>query len=449
MRTASGCPSRTLLGILLLATTRYAASAQDWASLTNYSGSLTKMEFVRRLESVYCPSLALYDYITWGDNSVSVFSTTKKTAPALLELPFGTNAAPAPAFKTIDQLRSLHNPSNAPLRGLRICLDPGHIGGAWARMEERFLVVDRADWFVQEGALNLLVARLMKSRLEAAGATVLMTKDDFKPVTAARPDEFKEQAEREIGAYDKFPDLPDLFHEAARADAVRKRQELLFYRQAEISARARRVNEELKPDLTLCIHFNATEYSADKKLVVENGLMFFVHGNYLPDELRDDGQKFHLLRKLLEHAHDIELGAAESIATSMAAETGLRVIPLSDGGFVSSVGTNDLVYARNLAASRQYNGPVVFLEPYFMNNTTVYRRIQLGDYEGTLDVDGRQVPSIFREYADAVADGVIAFYTPLTTLEHSALNLTSGIHAQRGVASNRVFCLRGFAIDRM
>ena len=61
-------------------------------------------------------------------------------------------------------------------------------------------------------------------------------------------------------------------------------------------------------------------------------------------------------------------------------------------------------------------GPVVFLEPYFMNNATVYRRIQLGDYDGTQDVDGQDLPSIFREYADAVVRGLIAFYTPLTTM---------------------------------
>jgi hypothetical protein len=96
--------------------------------------------------------------------------------------------------------------------------------------------------------------------------------------------------------------------------------------------------------------------------------------------------------------------------------TGLAIIPMEDGGFVSSAGTNGLVYARNLAASRQYNGPVVFLEPYYMNNATVYRRIQMGDYDGQQDVEGKLLPSIFREYADAVSAAVIAFYAPYTTV---------------------------------
>jgi hypothetical protein len=74
-----------------------------------------------------------------------------------------------------------------------------------------------------------------------------------------------------------------------------------------------------------------------------------------------------------------------------------------------------MVYARNLAASRQYNGPVVFLEPYYMNNSTVYRRIQEGDFEGTKAIENRPFQSIFREYADAVSSALIAFYSRYTT----------------------------------
>ena len=74
------------------------------------------------------------------------------------------------------------------------------------------------------------------------------------------------------------------------------------------------------------------------------------------------------------------------------------------------VGDDDYVYARNLAANRQFDGPVIFLEPYFMNNRDVYARIQAGDYEGVKEVNGTSYPSIFREYADAVTAGVIRYF---------------------------------------
>jgi hypothetical protein len=82
-------------------------------------------------------------------------------------------------------------------------------------------------------------------------------------------------------------------------------------------------------------------------------------------------------------------------------------------GFTTSgsirVGDNAYVFARDLAANRLVNGPVVYLEPYYQNNRVVYQRLQLGDYEGSRDVNGVPMKSIFREYADAVADGLAKF----------------------------------------
>ena len=45
-----------------------------------------------------------------------------------------------------------------------------------------------------------------------------------------------------------------------------------------------------------------------------------------------------------------------------------------------------------------------------MNDRTVYERIQAGDYEGTRPVAGKERKSIFREYADGVAEGLRAYY---------------------------------------
>lgn len=45
-----------------------------------------------------------------------------------------------------------------------------------------------------------------------------------------------------------------------------------------------------------------------------------------------------------------------------------------------------------------------------MNSREVFERIQAGDYEGTRPVAGAERPSIFREYADAVAEGLVHHY---------------------------------------
>ena len=134
--------------------------------------------------------------------------------------------------------------------------------------------------------------------------------------------------------------------------------------------------------------------------------------------MKDDEQKLRLFSKLLERSHPAELMVAEAIATALARATRLPPVEYgpssgSSRGFTTSgsirVGDNPYVFARDLAANRLVNGPVVYLEPYYMNNRVVYQRIQLGDYEGSRDVNGVPMKSIFREYADAVADGLAKF----------------------------------------
>jgi hypothetical protein len=44
-----------------------------------------------------------------------------------------------------------------------------------------------------------------------------------------------------------------------------------------------------------------------------------------------------------------------------------------------------------------------------MNSTEGFARIEAGDYDGTREFDGVQRKSIFREYAQAVADGLAEY----------------------------------------
>jgi N-acetylmuramoyl-L-alanine amidase len=379
-----------LLALFAAAIGSTAVSAADWSTLEQYQRTISRPDFDNLLARVYCPSGALTNYLTFTTNSVTVFSTTEKTNPPLFTLRFSAAASSlvphTPAFK-------------------RIALDPGHIGGEWARMEERFFERGK-DRPVQEAVLNLTVARLLKTRLEATGAKVFLTKDSFAPVTDKRPEDFHAEAEREILASARFDAFPPLDREAAYADAVRKRAELLFYRGSEIAVRANLLNGKIKPDLTICLHFNAVEWDDCRNLVDDNRLVVFVHGNYLASELNDDDQKLRLFSKLLKRSHPAELAAAEAIATALAKATKLPPVEYGPGSGSVRAGDNPYVFGRNLAASRLVDGPVVFLEPYYQNNRVVYQRIQLGDYEGLRDVNGVPMKSIFREYADAVADGL-------------------------------------------
>jgi hypothetical protein len=96
---------------------------------------------------------------------------------------------------------------------------------------------------------------------------------------------------------------------------------------------------------------------------------------------------------------------AETVAGTLARATALPPYEYTDGRAIR-VGTSPYVWARNLLANRVYRTPVVYLEPYVMNNREVWERVQAGDYEGLREVGGRTCKSIYREYADAVAEGL-------------------------------------------
>lgn len=386
-----------------------AASAQgEWSSLSRYQETITADEFSLLVNDVYAPGGGMIPYLRYGNGSVQIYSTAAQTGAPLFELKFAESP------------RSSEPPK--ALSGLKVALDPGHIGGAWSRIEERFFLVDRDhDWPVQEAALNLYVCRLIRDGLSAKGATVVMVKDDLEPMTTRWPDERMRESRPLPPGDPRFAHLPEIFVESSRRDALRKQVEREFYRTDEIAARATKVNNEIKPDVTMCVHFNATGSGDEKTLYEENGLAFFVNGNCMPNELRQDDQKFTLMKKVLENSHDEEVGLAESIRDAFVAATGL---PPAYGGYegetMLALRTNGYIFARNLAANRQFDGPVVFLEPYFMNNRTVYARIQAGDYDGERTFDEKSYRSIFREYADAVIAGVSAYYgtPPAPRVEH-------------------------------
>jgi hypothetical protein len=75
------------------------------------------------------------------------------------------------------------------------------------------------------------------------------------------------------------------------------------------------------------------------------------------------------------------------------------------------VNANPYVWARNLLANRLFTCPVVYIEAYVMNSRTFFARVQAGDYDGRRNFGGVARKSLYREYADAVTDGLVKYYS--------------------------------------
>ena len=371
----------------------------EWRLLEGYQGTLSQEEFKERLQRIFDPKGALGAYLEMNENAVVVFRDREKTQP-LFRLRF---AEPTSAPRAELAPFALADPTQ-PLLGKVICLDPGHIGGDWADIEERTFRIGR-DRPVVEGELNLQTCRLLAERLSAAGAKVVWTHEGFAPTTEVRPADLYPEAIEYLLQDPANRRLPRI----SMNGLIRWNAELLFYRSAEIQARARRVNEELRPDFSLCLHYNAAPWGSPGRasLTSVSRVVLFSHGSYTASELAYDDQKFNLFRKLLENSTPSELAIGGAIGQQFKEKWGVPPENYAGSGYAHASGASPYVWHRNLIANRLFRGPVIFVEGPYMNDRTTYGWIQAGAYEGTRKVGRAERQNIFREYADRVADGVL------------------------------------------
>lgn len=372
--------------------------APDWSQLEIYQETIVREDFERLLDGVFSSGGGWREWIEIRDDGAHI-RTGGPDDDASFHLRFAeTSEVRAPRdWRTAVELGPA--PPGKPLDGLKIAIDPGHLGGAWAVMEERWFVHEGGKP-VCEGDMTLAVAKLLKPRLEALGAEVSLVREGSEPVTPLRPDALEQVA----SPPDAVPTPPD---------ELRRLAERLFYRTAEIRARAKRVNDELRPDLVLCLHFNADGWGdPDRPTLVErHHFHLLLNGSYTPDELALADQRFAMLRKLLNRTHAEEAAVGATVAEVFVHASGLPPYLYPEGTpNALMVDGNPFLWARNLLANRLYDAPVIFMEPYVMNSTLDYPRIQAGDYAGLREINGRLVPSIFREYADALAEGLETHY---------------------------------------
>ncbi len=379
------------------------APPPDWSQLDAWQGAVTRDQFQRQIEGVLSDGASWFRHIEITPEAALIRRSTPRPDDAPYRLRFAAPGTPVTAgpryWRTPGELPPLSDPAK-PLENLHIVLDPGHIGGSWAQMEERWY--QSGDRTVREGDLTLRTARILAPVLEAMGARVSFVRTGPEPATSIQPDDLVESARASL-IQDEKPATPA---------AIRKEAERLFYRTAEIRARGTKVNGSLRPDLVLCLHFNGigSPDPANVQFKTANHLHILAHGCLDSGDIRHDDQRLDALLRLVQGIPDTEIPLCTAVARTMAAATGLPPF-YYPGRNARMVDGQPYVWMRNLLANRIYLCPVVFLEPYVADSREVFDRIQAGDYEGTSLVAGKQRPSIFREYAGGVADGLREYFT--------------------------------------
>lgn len=356
-------------------------SSRNWDELEAYQGKVSEAFFVDSMDRIYAPNA---DWRPWLEVSSEGVWIEKgdEIGGARMFLRFG-DADPQPLEQN-------------GLSGLRIALDPGHIGGEWGPIEERSFSVAGGP-VVQEGDLTLQTAFRLADRLRGMGAEVFLTRESAEPVTDLRADDFAVEARLRLAK-----------EEGADAFAAR-----LFYRTAEIRARAQRIADWGGADVAIALHINAKGFEDPDNPALHdtNDAHVLINGCYLAGELASPAQRLEMLLRLLEGYHLEEELLGIEMVRSIRNATDLPPY-VYQGTNAAALDEEGYLLSRNLLASRVFDCPVVFLEPWQANSQDVYAWAAAGDYEGLKEFNGVLRQSLPADYSDFVIEALSRRYQP-------------------------------------
>ncbi|MFI0348263.1 MAG: hypothetical protein ACH346_05790 [Chthoniobacterales bacterium] len=375
----------------------------DWSLLKRYAQTITAPQLEELLERIYVPDGSWKNWITIKPEQALIQPYSGAAPEKIISLPLAASneeEKPWPRYWKKPEERTPK--PGKPLAGLKIVIDPGHLGGSWAKMEERWFHMGHSR-SVEEGTMTLITAKILAARLIALGANVMLTRNHLGPTTPVKLYQLRKAALTEFAKT----------NERYTKTQLQKMKEVLFYRVAEIHHRAGRINHDWRPDLVICLHFNAEDWNDPKHPTLSDNdhLHLLISGDFSDAELQNEDVRYTMLCKLLSRAHSEEVDLSNDIAQELAMATGLQPFVYHNPAKARSASPcNPYLWNRNLLATRLYECPVIYCEPYVMNNADIVQRVQFGDYSGYRRLHEKKIPSIYREYADAVAKGVKNYF---------------------------------------
>jgi N-acetylmuramoyl-L-alanine amidase len=351
--------------------------ATSYGELQRYAGTRTRSEIEAAL-ALIDPDGALAPYIHLGDDALEV--RAERLGPGL-RLP----------------LRATPAATSRPLR--KVGLDPGHWGGQWSHNEQRY--IERNELPVREGDLSWATALLVQRGLAGEGVDTVLLRGPPPgyPFDADSDPGYDPARELRLWLAENRPGGPWLSAWSALAllregRGFAETHPFELYNHYDLRRRAGRATEE-NVDLTLSLHYNFTARQ-------QNGVLVFVPGTFLADELVTASQRFWALRRVLDGSLDEERRLAGLMATALMRALALPALTEVGNDAWRPVDPDRGVYARNLAVLRRAPGPALLLEGPCLNERDEYRRMQ----DRSIIVGGQRHPARVQQYADAVVSAL-------------------------------------------
>ena len=319
------------------------------------------------------------------------------------------------------------NSTSLPLKGLRIALDPGHMGSAFWDKETGKYVKSADGKIVSEGVINLETVLLLEKELNLLGAETMVTHRSLAPVSkmlmADLPlhqfglGELRESSllswfqtllsstpleSKLFAAFEDNSNFKQLFSESRRSP--------YFITIEDLRARAEVINA-FSPDLTLIIHYDTMDPPGGGAGVNPHDwdrTKTYVNGTYALDEFssRED-RKFFVNHLLNPFAWDTSRELARTIVHQLHDKLAL---PYDVTGGGDSLEIEPGIFARNLSLNRQISGhAVTYIEVLHYNDPAEFALLSSGTHPFSIDGVNYPYSDRLMTAVQAIKSGVVDF----------------------------------------
>ena len=314
----------------------------------------------------------------------------------------------------------VHAGTSKPLSGLKVLIDPGHMGGEeWDQRTGKFVSVNGRK--VSEGDLNLWTALVTAKKLIALGATVQLTRDRVGTVSPYTLENFDSSPFLRGYFYKSIDDwmapyldkpVDELKRIIVSAPETRKAyteiQRLQFYIFGEdLEARARQM-DQFQPDITLVVHYDASKNDQLQNSV--QSLEAFIPGAFRANETGSRKSKALALKHLLEVRRwnqTVEL--ADSVTDAMSKS--LSIPRLNKPEAFTGFRVRDGVYTRNLYLNQRLkSGLMVYLECLHYDHVNEHARLAVKDRSLKYNSETIAYPSRIDTVAEGIESGILDYF---------------------------------------
>lgn len=393
----------------------------DGSELSRWNNVQTAKEFEAILKYMD-PGKTLSRYATWDSQKLILYRDRDTKLIPDFSLSFRPeDVAKDPNHLILGLGRVFcDNCSRMPLAGVRIALDPGHMGGpAWDPITGKF--VKSGKKLVSEGTLALRTCQLLAQDLRAMGAIVLLTRTDLEPVTKLdyktydlapyAIDEMLQSTDDTWtdGLLDQSGTLEATFAGlSVKFTSLKAETKRAFYftNRADLAARAA-VIDNFDPHLTLILHFDARD---NFKLQSENKeIRGYIEGNIMNGELAARKDRYLIVRHLMDdHRWWESKTFTARVVQALSKATGrpLRVNETDTG----AIKITDGVYARNLALSRLISkSATAYVEALVYDYVDDFDRLKVNNRTAQADGIRFDYPARLDDVVKGLREGILTY----------------------------------------